>query len=235
MNAQPAREAGDFILEACVETRDEIDGAVRGSARRIELCSRLDVGGFTPTAEMVEYARAQNLNIAAMVRRSEGFTTGPEDRDALKEDIHTLFRAGADGLVFGYLTEPERGLDLDTLHVLLQEVRALEPRYGKKDLVFHMAFDELPEAGQIAAIDTLAALGFTRILTKGGPGRAEENTARLKRIHNHAQGKITILCGGGVTDNNYKRIAQETGITQFHGRRLAIRLASDTNPQNPAG
>ncbi|MDR1467981.1 MAG: hypothetical protein LBT00_01665 [Spirochaetaceae bacterium] len=225
------RETDAFIREACVETRDEIDGAVRGNADRIELCSRLDLGGLTPSAEMVAYARAQKLNVAAMIRRNEGFTAAPEDGDGLKEDIRAMFRSGANGLVFGYVSGGR--LDLATIHALLAEIHAQEARYGKRELVFHMAFDELSEAGQIAAIDTLAALGFARILTKGGPGRAEDNLARLKRLNDHARGvargtaqrAITILCGGGVTDDNYRRIARETGITQFHGRRLI----------NPAG
>jgi copper homeostasis protein len=170
---------------------------------------------------MVAYARSQKLNVAAMVRCHDGFTASPDDWDGLKEDIRAMVRAGTDGLVFGYVSK--NGLDLETLHVLLSEVHAKEARYGKKDMVFHMAFDELSESGQIAAIDTLAALGFTRILTKGGPGRAEDNIVRLKRLNDHARGKITILCGGGVTDDNYRRIAGETGITQFHGRRLAYR------------
>jgi copper homeostasis protein len=224
MSAQIIREADTFIRESCVETRGEIDGAVRGNADRIELCSRLDLGGLTPPVEMVEYARAQKLNVAAMVRRRAGFIAAPEDHDGLKEDIRAMFRAGADGLVFGYVSAD--GPDLETLNALLAEVHSEEARYGKKELVFHMAFDELSEKGQIAAIDTLATLGFTRILTKGGPGRAEDNIVRLKRLNDHAHGKITILCGGGVTDDNYKRIATETGITQFHGRRLAVCCAS---------
>jgi copper homeostasis protein len=228
MSEHTIRETDTFIREACVETRAEIDGAVRGRADRIELCSRLDLGGFTPSVEMVEYARGQKLNVAAMARRSEGFIIGSEDWDELKEDIRAMFRAGADGLVFGCVSEyvfyaskkRENGLDFETLGMFLREIHALEAHYGKKELVFHMAFDELSEAGQLAAIDTLAGLGFARILTKGGPGRAEDNLARLKRLNDHARGRITILCGGSVTKDNYKRIAKETGITQFHGRRL---------------
>jgi copper homeostasis protein len=204
-----------------VETRGEIDSAARGNADRIELCSRLDIGGLTPSPDMVEYARAQKLNVAAMIRRRKGFSAGSEAWEDLKEDIRAMIHAGADGLVFGYVSGD--GLDLETLNALLLEVHNGESRAGKRDIIFHMAFDELSEPAQFAAVDTLAALGFTRILTKGGAGRAEDNIDRLKRLNYCAQGKITILCGGGVTDDNYERIAKETGITQFHGRKLAIR------------
>jgi copper homeostasis protein len=202
-----------------VETCEEIDGAARGSADRIELCSRLDKGGFTPSAGMVEYAHARHLRVAAMIRRDAGFSAGRMDWADLIEDIRAMFRASAEGLVFGYVSGGK--LDLDTLNALLAEIETEEARYGKRELVFHMAFDELPETERFTAIDTLAALGFARILTKGGAGRAEDNLVCLKRLHDYARGKITILCGGGVTDDNYRRIARETGITEFHGRRLA--------------
>ncbi|MDE7434043.1 MAG: hypothetical protein K2M43_02910 [Mycoplasmoidaceae bacterium] len=35
----------EIIREACVETKQEFDIAYKNKAERIELCSRLDVGG----------------------------------------------------------------------------------------------------------------------------------------------------------------------------------------------
>ena len=215
------READTLIREACVGTYADIDDAARNNADRIELCSRLDIGGLTPAAAMVEYALSKGIRVAAMIRRREGFSIGEGDMERLKEDIRAMIRAGADGLVFGYLAGD--GLDFDALNGLLEETHAQEARYGKKEKGFHMAFDGLSEAGQFAAIDALSALGFDRILTKGGKGRAEDNIDRLKRLNDYARGKIILLCGGGVTDANYERIARQTGITQFHGRKLARR------------
>jgi copper homeostasis protein len=209
-----------IIRESCVETRGEIDGAARGGADRIELCSRLDMGGLTPSVHMLGYARAKGLSVAAMVRRGAGFSASAADLRALKADIRRLAAAGADALVFGYLRDSSGGpcLDIAVLEALVRETEASAVR----ELVFHMAFDEIPESGQCAAIDTLSGMGFTRILTKGGrAGKAEDHLERLKALHDYAQGKINILCGGGVTDHNYRRIASLTGLTEFHGRRLA--------------
>jgi copper homeostasis protein len=90
---------------------------------------------------------------------------------------------------------------------------------GNKETIFHMAFDELldPQKG----IDTLVKLGVTRILTKGGKKPAMENLSKLKSLYEYADGRIQLIVGGSVTDENYQIIAQATGIKYFHGRKLA--------------
>lgn len=213
-----------IIRESCVETRGEIDGAARHGADRIELCSRLDMGGLTPAVQMLRYARAKGLSVAAMIRRRTGFSVSAADLKALKADIRRLVEAGADALVFGYLCDSAGGpcLDIPVLEALVREAETCAAGSDARELVFHMAFDEIPESGQFAAIDTLSGMGFTRILTKGGrAGKAEDHLERLKALHDYARGKISILCGGGVTEHNYRRIASFTGLTEFHGRRLA--------------
>jgi copper homeostasis protein len=160
-----------------------------------------------------------------MVRRRAGFFAARADIPALKADIRQMAAAGAGGLVFGFLRGPARSprLDIAALTALVHEAGRCAGRFGKKELVFHMAFDEILESEQYAAIDTLSKLGFTRILTKGGrTGKAEDHIDRLKVLADYARGKMTILCGGGVTDDNYQKIAA-AGLTEFHGRRLGFK------------
>jgi copper homeostasis protein len=203
-----------LIREACVETRAEIDAASSAGADRIELCSRLDLGGLTPKPEMVEYALSKNLSVAAMIRLRDGFSVTQDELPLLAAMIHDFAGLSIGGFVFGFLTEDGHP-DVDALAPLVLAS-------GKKEKVFHMAFDEIAQEKQFDAIDTLSALGFTRILTKGGTGKAALNIDRLMRLARYAEGKIAILCGGGVTDANYEEIARKTGIKQFHGRKLAM-------------
>jgi copper homeostasis protein len=205
----------NIIREACVETREEINRAASGGADRIELCARLELGGLTPSFEMLEYALSKNLSVAAMIRLKEGFSTNSKDLELMQSAIRAFQKTEVEGFVFGFLTE-DRKIDFSALKTLLAES-------GKKSAVFHMAFDEISESEQFAAIDALSELGFARVLTKGGSGKALDNVERLKALHEYAEGKITILCGGGVTDENYKELALKTGITQFHGRKLALK------------
>jgi copper homeostasis protein len=207
-----------IIREACVETRAEIDAAIRGGADRIELCSRLDVGGFTPEVGLLAYAVERGMAVAAMVRRAAGFSADDEDLSVLQADIRAMIAGGAQALVFGYIRGNPSRLDMPVLEALAAGLAKANP---VPEPVFHMAFDALPPDAHFAAIDTLAGMGFTRILTKGGEGKAEENLVHLKALNDYARGKITLLCGGSVTDANYLDIAEFTGISEFHGRKLA--------------
>jgi copper homeostasis protein len=71
-------------------------------------------------------------------------------------------------------------------------------------------------------MDTLIKLGVTRILTKGGKSSAINNIEHLKELKTYAADRIQLIVGGSVTDKNYLKIASETGIERFHGRKLAF-------------
>jgi copper homeostasis protein CutC len=38
----------------------------------------------------------------------------------------------------------------------------------------------------------------------------------MEHLNDYARGAVALLRGGSVTDDNYRRIVAETGITQFH-------------------
>src|SRR5262245_46846809 len=46
------------LLEVCVDSIEALLRAQRGGADRIELCSRLDLGGLSPLPELLDEARA---------------------------------------------------------------------------------------------------------------------------------------------------------------------------------
>ena len=64
-----------------------------------------------------------------------------------------------------------------------------------------MAFDAIPQERQYEAIDWLVEHGVHRILTHGGVAgtNIEDNFAHLKQLIAHADGRIIILPGGGIT------------------------------------
>ena len=208
-----------IIREACVETKEDIDCAQKGGADRIELCAALELGGLTPSVEITEYALSKNLKIAAMIRLRSDFSASSQDIETMRGQIRnfqSIFSGrGIEAFVFGFLTSGKE-IDFSAVKLLLGEIE-------KRNAVFHMAFDEIPDSKQFSSIDTLAELGFSRILTKGGTGKALNNIERLRALNDYARGKITILCGGGVTDENYAELSAKTGITQFHGRKLAVK------------
>ena len=183
-----------IIREACVETKKEIDLAYEKNAERIELCSHLDRGGYTPTASLVKYStNFKNSNVLIMIRRKDdNFVTN-------KKDMEKLIK--------------ENKVDVENMKKLMNYV----PK--NKYVVFHMAFDLIEDKKE--AIDQLAQLEVRRILTKGGNDIAMNNIKSLVALKKYAQEKIELVIGGKVSDDNYLIINKKTGINQFHGRKLA--------------
>ncbi|MDR3257174.1 MAG: hypothetical protein LBT17_00050 [Mycoplasmataceae bacterium] len=202
-----------LIREACVETKEQVDVALAHNAEQIELCSRLDVGGLTPDDDLLTYALNKSNNVLMMVRNEDSYFITPNNALTLVNVINKYVDTNVKGFVFGYLTK-ENKVDSATIKMFVDAAK-------DKETIFHMAFDSLqdPKAG----IDELVKLGVTRTLTKGGSGVAINNLAKLKELQAYANGRIELIVGGSVTDDNYQRIASETGISKFHGRKLAYK------------
>lgn len=146
----------------------------------------------------------------------------------LDEPLHAAARESA--LVAGALPGAgplayTAGFELDT--DATQRLAALAHQLGIADVTFHMAFDELDEKSQLRAIDTLAGMGVSRILTHGGVAGTpiEESYPRLHRLIDHAAGRLTILPGGGITYRNAESVADELGVSEVHGTKI-VNLAS---------
>ena len=93
---------------------------------------------------------------------------------------------------------------------------------GDLEVVMHMAFDELTNVEQKEAIDWLSQNRIKRILTHGGPlDRPITNCfENLKELNKQAKGKIEILPGGGITDENVNSVIETIGVTQAHGTKI---------------
>ncbi len=87
---------------------DSASAALSGGASRLELCSALSEGGLTPTPGFVRRAKRafDGGPVFALVRvRAGDFLYSECEVAAMAEDIGALRAAGADGFVFGCLTE----------------------------------------------------------------------------------------------------------------------------------
>jgi hypothetical protein len=85
------------LLEVAVDTLAGVLAARAGGAGRIELCSRLDVGGLSPAPELLREAIERcPLPIHAMVRLRPGhFVCSPADIEAMEAEIAALRRTRA--------------------------------------------------------------------------------------------------------------------------------------------
>ena len=208
-----------ILLEICCGSIDDAIQAEKGGADRVELCSALFLGGLTPSLGTLQEAKQRlKIPVMMMVRpRAGGFCYSEAEMCAMARDAEAAVAAGADGVVFGIL-QPDGAVDV-------ARTRCLRELAGTRQTVFHRAFDVTPEP--FRALDELIDLGITRVLTSGQKNSVPEGADMIKRLIDHAAGRIEILPGGGIAPYNLHDVIQRTGCRQVH--MTAWKSVSDTS------
>jgi copper homeostasis protein len=213
------------LIESCVETVASAIAAPGDGAGRIELCENLAVGGVTPDpAVLSEVRKRLSIPIFVLIRaRGGSFVYSAQEYEAMRRDVSAAHELGADGMVIGGLTSAG-DVDEPGMAQLLEAA-------GGLPATFHRAFDAARDAQ--AALETLIALGFRRVLTSGQAPTAAEGIPKLAALVQQARGRIGILAGGAIDQTNVARIVRETGVTEVHLRgsrlqRTARALAART-------
>jgi copper homeostasis protein len=198
------------LVEGCVETLEECINAKRGGARRLELCDRLDVGGTTPSAAVIDAVRANvGLPIMAMVRpRGGSFVHTAAELDLMRRDLDMVLSKNVAGVVLGILDENNR---VDT-----KSTAEFVRRAGDTPVTFHKAFDLIEDLP--AALDDLLACGIMRVLTSGGAPTAAEGIDALAMLVERSAGRVEIMAGGKVRGANVRSIVEGSGVREVHAR-----------------
>lgn len=204
-------------VEICVDSLASVAACAEAGADRIELCAGLVEGGTTPSLGFLRQARTRFAGEIAMMIRPRGgdFLYDDAELAAMADDIRAARDHGADAVVFGCL-DVEGLIDPRACERLLAACDGLPA-------VFHRAFDVSrdPEA----SLETLAGLGFTRVLTSGGEPDVIRGLSRIAALVAQAGDRITILAGGGVTPANAAELVARTGVREIH---LSARSAGES-------
>lgn len=207
-----------MIREFCAENMAGVGDALRAGAARIELCDNLAVGGTTPSHGVIRQAvrlvHGLGGTLMVMIRPRGGDFAYDEDELAIMEDDIAVARElGADGVVFGCVRDGR----LDGV-----ATRRLARAASGLDMTFHMAFDEIGESCQADALHELSALGFSRVLTHGGPLGMPIDAClpHLRELVSAAEGLLSVMPGGDVTWENVDRVCTELGVSEAHGTRI---------------
>jgi copper homeostasis protein len=201
-----------ILKEACVGSYKEALSAVSKGAHRLELCDNLLEGGTTPSYGTIALAQEKlQTPLLVMIRpRGGDFVYTADEVEIMLHDIKTCKDLGVYGVVFGALTE-DNTLDMATMKILVDASKPMK-------ITCHMAFDELEDP--IAGLDGLIELGVDRVLTKGCKTNAPDGIETLKQLVEHAADRITIVAGGGISADNYQKIADATGVSEVHGTKI---------------
>lgn len=209
------------ILEICAGNLQSALAAQEGGAHRIELCAALDTGGLTPSLGLVRAVRERlNIRVNVLIRPREGdFCYDEAELALMLDDIRLCREAGADGVAIGAL-DAENRLDVPKMQAMCQAAAGM-------DITCHRAFDFVPDP--VEALDTLLALGIPRVLTSGQATTAFEGRFLLKKLVEHAGGRISIMPGAGLSARNIREMAEATGAQEFHlsAKKEVVQPGSD--------
>lgn len=197
------------IIEICANSAQSCVEAEAGGASRVELCAAIPEGGTTPSYGEIKTAqsltKAIDINIIIRPRGGDFLYTQAEIQSML-HDIELCKQLKVHGVVFGCLTKEG---DIDTT-LLKRLVSASKPL----SVTFHRAFDVCRDP--FAALEQIIEAGCDRILTSGQQPTAEQGIPLIAQLIQKAAGRIIIMPGCGVRENNIARIEAETGAKEFH-------------------
>lgn len=197
------------LIEACVSTVDDALAAELGGADRLEVNMALDLDGLTPSLGLVRSIKQVcSLPIIAMIRpNTGGFCYTHTAFQVMREDIDLFLREDVAGFAFGILNENQE-IDIARTQLLVEQI-------GKKEAVFHRAFDLVPS--QLEALEQVIACGITRVLSSGQKARASDGIEQLASLVSCSRSRIEILPGSGICADNVASLLAKTGCRQVHG------------------
>lgn len=199
----------NFRFEVCANSVESCMMAQNGGADRVELCAGIPEGGTTPSYGEIKTARRllTSTRLHVIIRpRGGDFLYTPLQLERMFADISMCKELGADGVVFGCLTK-DGEVDMDANRRLMQCAEGMS-------VTFHRAFDMCRNPQK--ALEDIISLGFDRILTSGQQPDALSGAPLLQELNKQAAGRIILLAGCGVNENNIGRLRSLTGLNEFH-------------------
>ncbi|MBN1107971.1 MAG: copper homeostasis protein CutC [Bacteroidales bacterium] len=198
----------NFKLEICVDSIDSSLNAQSAGADRIELCDNLAEGGTTPSGGLISAVRknlSAGLNVIIRPRGGD-FLYSDAEFDIMRRDIEYCGENGVDGVVFGML-RADGTVDIERTARLVEFAHPME-------ITFHRAFDMTCNAEE--SLEDIISTGIGRLLSSGQEKNAVEGSGLIARLVEIADGRIIIMPGGGLDENNIAGVAVKTKATEFH-------------------
>ncbi len=182
--------------------------AHKNGADRVELCANLGQGGITPSAGTIAVARTHaSITMFVLIRpRAGDFLYSETEFQVMRHDIETAKMLGADGIVTGILTADGR-VDKPRMAGLIALAQPLP-------VTFHRAFDVA--ANPFQSLEDCIELKISRILTSGQAKTAMEGADLIAKLVRRAAGRIVILPGCGINENNVRQLIEKTGVNEVH-------------------
>jgi len=203
----------NFTKEACVDNIDDAISVEKNGADQIELCSRLDLDGLTPSKKLIlQTIKRVSVPIKVMIRSRPGnFTYNQDDINTMLDSIKFCQKNGINDIVFGALNS-KRKIDEKNINQIVS-------RYKELNITFHKAIDLVDN--QIDEINKLLKFNQIKaILTSGGQKNAIKGQENIKKLFERFKNKIDIIAAGKITNLNIIKIHNTLGLKIYHGKKI---------------
>ena len=197
-----------YKIEICANSVASCLQAQKGGAYRVELCAGIPEGGTTPSYGETAVARQLlDIKLNIIIRpRGGDFLYSEVEHQAMLHDIEMAKKLGVDGVVIGCL-KANGTIDMERNKELIDAAKGM-------NVTFHRAFDMCKDPFE--SLEQIISLGCDRVLTSGQQPTAIEGVSLLAELVAKANGRIIIMPGSGVNEDNIATIAAETKATEFH-------------------
>ncbi len=203
----------NFTKEACVDSIGDAINVEKNGADQIELCSRLDLDGLTPSKKLIlQTIRKVSIPIKVMIRSRPGnFTYNQNDVNTMLDSIEFCQKNGINDIAFGALNS-NRKIDEKILNQIVS-------KYTGLNITFHKAIDLVDN--QINEIQKLLKFNQIKaVLTSGGQKNAVDGQENIKKLFERFKDEIDIIAAGSITNKNIKKIHKTLGLKIYHGKKI---------------
>jgi copper homeostasis protein len=197
-----------LVFEVCANGIESAQAAQQAGVDRIELCENLEVDGLTTHHKIIDQTRMKiRVPMHVLIRpRAGDFVYSKEEFEVMKKDVWFCKAYGAHGLVFGILNE-DGTVDLELCAEMLAKAKPFS-------CTFHRAFDVVKDP--FLALEQLIAMGFDRVLTSGQQENCLDGAEMISQLVKQAAGRISIMAGGGISEENIAEVVKQTHTNEFH-------------------
>ncbi|MBM7585933.1 copper homeostasis protein [Bacillus pakistanensis] len=198
-------------LEVIVLNEEDARVAEASGADRLELVTAIGEGGLTPSYNVIDkVVNRVKIPVQVMVRpHSFSFVYSETDIQQMRKDIEIVKQIGANGIVFGSLTENGE-LNTSMLKQVLEFSDGLS-------VTFHRAIDEANDPVALYKDLQSSHMKVDRILTSGGAANVRMGLQKLKAmLESQQNGGPTVMPGAGLTLDNIEDIHGELKAREYH-------------------
>ncbi|MEH6408871.1 MAG: copper homeostasis protein CutC, partial [Leeuwenhoekiella sp.] len=206
-------KTANYILEACIETIEDAIAAANNGAHRLEVCSRLDLDGLTPSEDLItEIMLKIDIPVRIMIRPKAGdFIYSQAELDEMYSSVSLCKKLNVEGVVFG-ISNPDQTLNYGEIQKLARFAHPLK-------VTIHKAIDYTPDLSQ-AVEELLKIPEITSILSSGGKKTALEGAKNLLKMVKIGGNGIEIVAAGRITPENIIDLHRLIGAKAYHGKKI---------------